>query len=53
MIFDFSDKINKSGIKILFSNDELNDHLVKKKIFFNESDPLYKFEDDNRGKIYL
>ena len=33
MIFDFSDKINKSGIKILFSNDELNDHLVKKKSF--------------------
>ena len=33
MIFDFSDKINKSGIKILFSNDELNDHVVKKKSF--------------------
>ena len=33
MIFDFSDKINKSGIKILFSNDELNDHFVKKKSF--------------------
>lgn len=33
MIFDFSDKINKSGIKILFSNNELNDHFVKKKSF--------------------
>ena len=33
MIFDFSHKINKSGIKILFSNDELNDHFVKKKSF--------------------
>ncbi len=33
MIFDFSDKINKSGIKILFSNNELNDHFIKKKSF--------------------
>tara|TARA_B000000565_G_scaffold205522_1_gene158953 strand:+ start:967 stop:1590 length:624 start_codon:yes stop_codon:yes gene_type:complete len=33
MIFDFSDKINKSGIKIIFSNNELNDHFVKKKSF--------------------
>ena len=33
MIFDFSDKINKSGIKILFSNDELNDHFIEKKSF--------------------
>ena len=36
MIFDFSDKINKSGIKILFSNDEVNDHFTKKTSFSME-----------------
>ena len=33
MIFDFSDKINKSGIKILFSNDEANDHFTEEMTF--------------------
>ena len=36
MIFDFSDKINKSGIKILFSNDEANDHFTEKISFSME-----------------
>ena len=36
MIFDFSDKINKSGIKILFSNDEANDHFTEKTSFSME-----------------
>ena len=36
MIFDFSDKINKSGIKILFTNDEANDHFTKKTSFSME-----------------
>jgi len=36
MIFDFSDKINKSGIKILFSNDEANDHFTNKTSFSME-----------------
>ena len=33
MIFDFSDKINVKGLKIIFSNDELDSHFIKRDIF--------------------
>ena len=32
MIFDFSDKINQNGLKIIFSNAEERDILTKKTI---------------------
>ena len=33
MIFDFSDKINVKGLKIIFSNDELESHFTKRDVF--------------------
>ena len=33
MIFDFSDKINVKGLKIIFSNDELDSHFIKRDVF--------------------
>ena len=33
MIFDFSDKINVKGLKIIFSNDGLDSHFIKRDVF--------------------
>ena len=33
MIFDFSDKINVKGLKIIFSNNELDSHFIKRDVF--------------------
>ena len=33
MIFDFSDKINVKGLRIVFSNDKIENHIVGRNIF--------------------
>ena len=32
MIFDFSDKINVKGLRIVFSNDKIENHIVGRNI---------------------
>ena len=39
MIFDFSDKINVKGLKIIFSNDELDSYFTTRDIL-TQSDQL-------------